>query len=275
MCRNFDKTYWHYYFNIKINFAKFFWPTWPIYIMYIINILPLNFLWVYAKTRVTTLASYRISQAWFYMNVLAYSRSCPSRYLNSLENFSRPRHFSPQLVKKVPRGREKGGNERDFSWIRGGVKRMRGANAFIRSVTITQVERGARVPSLRQDSRERFFGPGAPRFEQWYISSNKTSLLSTWSLTNLSSQDSRVLSFLFKKLFIKNIFYWKKICYGKLKSSFHYFRIEYWSAAFWIRDDIKNYDGETSVESDWTRELREWNQISFEIVARFALPRST
>lgn len=34
MCRNFDKTYWHYYFNIKINFAKFVWPTWPIYYVY-------------------------------------------------------------------------------------------------------------------------------------------------------------------------------------------------------------------------------------------------
>lgn len=177
MCVGILTKYIGNYLKIQINFAQLFLAYLvDLYITYIINILSLwNFLRVDAETRVITLASYRVTQAWFYMNVLAYSRSCPSRNLNSLQNFSCLRHFSPHSSwKKVPGGREKGGNERDFSWIRGGVKRMRGANAFIRSVTITQVEMGTRVPSLRQDSRERFFGPGAPRFEQWYdISLNK------------------------------------------------------------------------------------------------------
>lgn len=83
--------------------------------MQIVNILSLNFLWVYAKTRMTTLASYRISQAWFYMNVLAYSRSCPSRYLNSLENFSRPATFRHSSREKSPRGDAKKGETNETS----------------------------------------------------------------------------------------------------------------------------------------------------------------
>lgn len=106
--------------------------------------------------------SYRVSQVWLYTNVYSHIRSCSKSLLEFARNFSRLRHFSPRLVKKVPgdvkKGKgERGRNERDFSWIRGGVKRMRGANAFIRSVTITQVETRTRVPSLRQGSRERFF----------------------------------------------------------------------------------------------------------------------
>lgn len=53
--------------------------------------------------------------------------------------------FDPvRRSKKVPGDAKQRGNKRGdfFSRIRGGVKRMRGANAFIRSVTITLVWNG-------------------------------------------------------------------------------------------------------------------------------------
>lgn len=108
---------------------------------------------------------------------------CPSRYLNSLETFLASATFRHGSWKKSPGTRKKGGNERDFSWIRGGVKRMRGANAFIRSVTITQVETGGLEfrlfgKTLGRDSleqalwtmRRHFFKQGVPSLNNLVIS---------------------------------------------------------------------------------------------------------
>lgn len=100
-------------------------------------------------TRVITSTIYRVSPRSpprAFMNELAFAVVRES-LLKFARNFSPPLLRATAREKKVSWGRgRKGGNERGSSRTRGGVKRMRGANAFIRSVTITPAGRSAGTP---------------------------------------------------------------------------------------------------------------------------------